>query len=211
MEKKEETETVKEPLPIARLAMALSRAQAVMSGAKKDKVNPFFKSNYSDLASVFEALREPFAENGLCISQTMEILPGNRTALTTHLIHESGENITSTMLLPDIKEPQKLGSCMTYYKRYALQAIAGLPSEDDDGQSANQAVKKQALLASSDQITAMKTALRNVPDYESQVFRKLESEYGTCDLCHVPANLVQSILLGAKEASARNKGVSGCV
>ena len=38
----------------------------------------------------------------------------------------------------DNNDPQKMGSGITYAKRYALQSAFGLPSEDDDGNIAAQ-------------------------------------------------------------------------
>jgi hypothetical protein len=38
-------------------------------------------------------------------------------------------------------DPQKLGSAVTYYRRYTLQSLLGLQAEDDDANSASQAVK----------------------------------------------------------------------
>ena len=42
---------------IAKLADALSKAQAGIRNAAQDKTNPAFKSKYADLASVWEACR----------------------------------------------------------------------------------------------------------------------------------------------------------
>ena len=36
-----------------------------------------------------------------------------------------------------MENPQKIGSAITYAKRYTLQAVYGLPSEDDDGNEAS--------------------------------------------------------------------------
>ena len=118
------------------LAEALCNAQAVMAGARKDKENPFFKSKYADLTSVIDALRDPFADNGLSFTQTVEILDNGRMALRTRLMHVSGEHLDSVMLLPQTEKPHELGSGLTYFRRYALQSIAGLPCEDDDGNGA---------------------------------------------------------------------------
>ena len=40
------------------MAVAFVKAQKEMKGAKKDTVNPFFKSKYADLASVVDAIKE---------------------------------------------------------------------------------------------------------------------------------------------------------
>ena len=56
---------------------------------------------------------------------------------------ESGESVTSSIVLPQIDDPQKLGSAITYYRRYTLQSLLGLQAEDDDANSASQATKSQ--------------------------------------------------------------------
>jgi hypothetical protein len=133
---------------IGKLAEALSTAQATMSSAKKDKNNPFFKSKYADLTSIFEAIKEPFAENGLCVTQIMDVLESGRMVLKTVLMHKSGQSIVSSMILPDIADPQKLGSAITYFRRYSLISIAGIPAaEDDDGNSASAYVDSNKLKA----------------------------------------------------------------
>ena len=83
---------------ISNLATALCKAQGVMGGAKKTSNNPFFKSKYSDLASVFDTLRIPFASNGLSIVQLMDVLDSGVTVLITRLMHVSGESIDSKMI-----------------------------------------------------------------------------------------------------------------
>lgn len=121
---------------IKELAAALNKAQAEMSGAKKKGNNPFFKSKYADLNAVVDAVRIPFCDNGLSYSQ-FPIMEENRVGVETILMHESGEWISSKLLLPCTKQdPQAAGSAITYARRYALQAIAGIPAEDDDGNSA---------------------------------------------------------------------------
>ena len=123
---------------IKELAGALSKAQNEMSGAAKDSKNPFFKSSYADLGAVVRAIKESFATNGLSYSQ-FPLMEEGKVGVETILIHSSGEWISSVLLLPITKQdPQAAGSAITYARRYALQAIAGIPSEDDDGNHASQ-------------------------------------------------------------------------
>jgi len=126
------------------LASALCKAQDQMSGATKDSKNPFFKSSYADLSSVVKAVKQPFADNGLSYSQ-FPIYEEKLVGVETILMHSSGQWISSKLLLPMTKQdPQAAGSAITYARRYALQAIAGIPSEDDDGNSATVTAKKVA-------------------------------------------------------------------
>lgn len=121
---------------IAKLTEALTKAQAEMSFAKKDKANDYFKSNYADLASCIEVSREPLSKNGLAIIQTVgEHEQGVK--IETLLSHISGEWIKGSALIPMTKrDPQALGSAVTYGRRYSLCAIINLASDDDDGEKA---------------------------------------------------------------------------
>lgn len=122
---------------IAALADALSKAQAEMTSAKKDMANPFFKSKYADLASVREAIREPFGKYGLAVSQMPETKDG-QVIVHSLLMHSSGEWVTTELTMTPVKsDPQGVGSCITYARRYALAAIAGIAPEDDDGNEAS--------------------------------------------------------------------------
>ena len=126
---------------INEIATALSKAQGDMTGAKKGSDNPFFKSKYSDLSQVIEAISKPFEGNGLSFVQGAEFEDG-RVAVTTRIMHTSGQWIEATTSLPPTKnDAQGYGSAITYAKRYGLQALAGVPSVDDDG---NDAVKHGA-------------------------------------------------------------------
>ena len=62
---------------IGDLAAALCKAQTVMGGALKDSANPFFKSKYADLESVWAACRQALTSNGP-VSYTHLTLPTNR-------------------------------------------------------------------------------------------------------------------------------------
>ncbi len=122
---------------IDELAKALAKAQAKIKHASKDNVNPHFKSRYADLASCMEAIREPFAENGLAISQPLSN-EENKVKCTTILMHESGQWLASDMSMTPVQNtPQAMGSCATYLRRYMVLGIAGVAPDDDDGNAAS--------------------------------------------------------------------------
>ena len=124
---------------IKEIATAMHIAQGNMTGAKKDSTNPFFKSSYSDLTSVMQAVSKPFFDNGLSFVQGAEYQDG-MVAIVTRIMHISGQWIESTTLLPAVKnDPQAYGSTISYGRRYSLQSLAGVPSVDDDGQYASAA------------------------------------------------------------------------
>ena len=126
------------------LAGALCKAQAMLRGAVKDSTNPHFKSRYADLASCWDACREALAANGLSVVQLPEG-DGSVVTMTTMLIHTSGQWVACTgTFKPTKADPQGLGSCITYARRYQLCAIVGISPEDDDGNAASEPVKPQA-------------------------------------------------------------------
>ena len=124
---------------ITELAKSLVKAQADFGPLVKGSKNEFFRSKYSDLSAVMDVIRGPLHEHGLCFVQTNTPDEPGFITLETTLIHTSGEWLQGCIRMPLAKnDPQGYGSAMTYAKRYALQAILGLASEDDDAESATQ-------------------------------------------------------------------------
>jgi len=124
---------------INELAAALAKAQAEIKTAGKGKENPFFKSSYADLAAIREACVEALSKHSLAVTQTTDFDDG-RTWLVTTLMHSSGQWIDGRYPLKPVKDdPQGMGSAVTYAKRYALAAMVGVVSvdEDDDGEAAS--------------------------------------------------------------------------
>ena len=120
---------------ISKLAQALVQVQKTELFALTDKENPFFKSRYADLSSVWSAIRKPLTDNGLSIVQTMDIADKESVIIETTLLHASGEYISGRLLItPEKFNPQGVGSAITYGRRYALSAIIGISPEDDDGE-----------------------------------------------------------------------------
>lgn len=129
------------------LITALSKAQGEMKPAIKDSLNPHFKSRFADLASVWEACREPLSKYGLAVIQTMTHQENGSICLVTTLGHSSGQWIKSMypMACKDINNPQAWGSSITYARRYTLSSIVGIaPDDDDDGNKASSVHEKKA-------------------------------------------------------------------
>jgi hypothetical protein len=117
---------------IKNLAAALHKAQGEIRIAIKDAANPFFKSKYADLQSVWDAVRPAFQANGLSLTQIPD-MEGAQAVLVTVLMHESGEWQRGRYPINPVKQdPQAVGSAITYARRYALQAVAGVCADDDD-------------------------------------------------------------------------------
>jgi hypothetical protein len=123
---------------INELALALSKVQGELTPAIKDSKNPFFKSTYADLSSVWNSCKDSLSKNGLAIIQTMDFKEGQNVLVTT-LAHASGQWMRSCLpILNEKNNAQGFGSAITYMRRYALSAIVGVTcDEDDDGNEAS--------------------------------------------------------------------------
>ena len=155
-DKPEEIQTIKE---------ALTKFQEMNVKATKESVNPHFKSKYSDLTSVINAVNHG-AEFGLSFTQSVDYQNMIVKRETTQFDKQSNEivkkweditkdvYVTTTMRhniddkeftcrvpvlvkVDDKDNPQKMGSAITYAKRYGLQSLYGLASDDDDGNLAS--------------------------------------------------------------------------
>jgi hypothetical protein len=123
---------------IANLAKALSIVQGKLTYAAKDSANPFFKSKYADLESVWDSCRSLLSDNGLSVIQFPGEYIDGTMSLTTILTHASGEFISQQMSVPVTKpDAQGAGSALTYMRRYALAAVVGVVQADDDGNAAS--------------------------------------------------------------------------
>jgi len=146
-----QSESVKE------LNTALAKAQGELFAAKKDSINPHFKSKYADLASVWEACRDALSSNGLSVTQMPAEFQNNIMTLVTRLSHSSGEWLEQTMTCPVGKpDPQGIGSCLTYMRRYALAAVVGVYQDDDDANSASYAPKERPATLTDEELNRIK-------------------------------------------------------
>lgn len=123
---------------ILEVGKALIKAQAEITPAVKDAKNPYLKTTYASLNSVLDSCRNALLKNGLLLVQSPvpapEYLGPDFIGLETKLIHaESGEWLSSLTVIPLAKpEPQAMGAAISYGRRYALAAMLGIVSEEDN-------------------------------------------------------------------------------
>lgn len=116
------------------LLTALASVKKEVGTLSKTETNPFFKSKYFDINSLIQQVEPLLEKNGLVLLQP--ILNGVVTSEIWHV--ETAQKVSSEINLGIINDPQKLGSAITYYRRYTLQSLLGLQAEDDDGNKASQ-------------------------------------------------------------------------
>lgn len=115
------------------LTKSLIQFQGSIQAVGKNGENPFFKSKYATLDQIWNVIRKPLADAKLAISQ----FP-SENGLTTILLHESGQYISVDTTMHKGSKPQEQGSSITYMRRYALSAVLGIVTEeDDDGNAAS--------------------------------------------------------------------------
>lgn len=124
---------------ISKLAEALANAQGEIKTAATNANNPHFKKDFADLSDVRDACRDALKRNGLSVPQ-IPFAENNTVVLRSILLHSSGEYLWGDLIANvDWKNPQTVGSAITYLRRYALSAYTGVApkGEDDDGEGAN--------------------------------------------------------------------------
>lgn len=106
----------------------LLKVQTEIGAISKDTKNPFYNSKYFDINSLLRQVMPLLQKQELVLIQ-----PIQDGQVKSVIIDTEGGSVESTMFLPEINDPQKLGSAITYYRRYTLQSLLALQAEDDDG------------------------------------------------------------------------------
>ena len=125
----------------------LLKVQQEIGTLSKNAKNPFFKSQYLDLTTIIQHVTPLLNAEGLLLLQ-----PLSGDMVTSAIVDaESGDTVASSSLnLPNITDPQKLGSAITYFRRYTLKSLLAIAEEDDDGNKASK-------INAEDKINACKT------------------------------------------------------
>lgn len=136
---------------IGELVAALAKAQSEFTPALKDSDNPFYQSKYADLAAVINAVRPALSKNGIAMVHSLESDLERQCAIVTVGLYHGEQFLEVTVEAPATGRAKKeernegaaatkfdvqtIGAAWSYLRRYTLQAICGLASEDDDGNS----------------------------------------------------------------------------
>ncbi len=108
----------------------LYKLQSEIGAISKDTTNSFYKSKYFDINTLIKQLQPLLEKNNLVLLQ-----PITDMQVKSIIVDLDGGSVESSMLLPDIQDPQKIGSAITYYRRYTLTSLLALQAEDDDANS----------------------------------------------------------------------------
>jgi hypothetical protein len=115
--------------------------------------------------------------NGLLMTQTTDIMGDMPVVVTTIYHAETGDCIYGSypLVSMDKNDPQKLGGSLTYARRYALLALLGIATEDDDAASATKP-SGYAKPAANTSTAPQKDFAHVGPSPE-------ETEAGVCSIC----------------------------
>lgn len=122
---------------MSKLSAALVAFQTECPSVAFDSKNPHFKNRYASLAAIHRVVTPILVKHGLAVLQ-FPVSEEGRAGCVTRVVHESGESMEETLLLPLAKnDPQGAGAAITYARRYGLSGALGLVTEeDDDGEAA---------------------------------------------------------------------------
>ena len=127
---------------ITNIAKALVESHKTFKPVAQSGMNPHLRSKYSTIADYLNAVQGALLSNGICITQSVSKTDVG-IAVTTKLIHTSGEWIESEACVLPVEKPnaQAVGSAISYARRYSLAAFLGIAAgtEDDDGAAASKA------------------------------------------------------------------------
>lgn len=150
--------------------------QSEFQGMKPDASNPFFKSSYITLDGILETVRPILAKHELAVMQEATG-DGEFIYVKTKLIHGSGEMLETDLLKmkPQKNDPQQMGSCITYAKRYQLAALLGIcESVDDDGNKATYGNGQPDIVSSiNDKQIKRLYAIANKAGYDAENIKSL--------------------------------------
>lgn len=166
---------------IENLAKALSKFQSEVTNPKNTQDNPFYNSKYAPLQDVLNLVRPLLSKYGLSVIQHPSG-DGEHISISTVLLHESGEWIEFDPLVLKAEKvtPQGAGSAITYGRRYALSAVLGIASEDDDDANAfeNNPSKQEAQRTLTDaQIKRLYAIATSAGITHEQVKKAIKKDY----------------------------------
>lgn len=121
---------------IEQLAVALAAAHAEMPSIAKDKTADTgkFSYSYADLSTILSITRPVLAKAGIVVLQPATVEAKGSVKIRTVVLHVSGQWISECLTVPvtDSGDPQKLGSAMSYGRRYSYCSLLGIQPEDED-------------------------------------------------------------------------------
>jgi hypothetical protein len=129
---------------MTKLLEALENAKQNFKNLEKSGKNNFFKTQngvhtYSTLEDIFKSCKDALYENKLSLHYTLSFEDNIQYLITTLTHIDTNESIHSKSAIGTVQStPQQIGSGITYFRRYHIQAMLNLEADfDDDGNIAS--------------------------------------------------------------------------
>jgi hypothetical protein len=120
---------------VDKILPALMTVKSKLQAVTKSASNPFFKSKYADLNTHLDAVEPLLADHGLVLFQPVTVESNGLNTVSSVIMHSSGQWVQSQMIVTSAaNDMQKLGSAVTYARRYTLGSLLSMKAEDDDGE-----------------------------------------------------------------------------
>ncbi|NHZ84359.1 MAG: hypothetical protein GWP19_00575 [Planctomycetia bacterium] len=164
----------------------LFKARQEMKKASKSGDNSFKKYSYVTLEDLYNVSLPPLFKEGLLVTHPKIYKEGILYLITKIIDIESNEYIFAESILDQSLDPQKLGSQITYFKKYDLGSLLALRTDfDDDGQSLEKIYLNDA------QLTVLGALYNKLSDLSKENFLKY---YKIDDLKELEANKFDTLL-----------------
>lgn len=124
---------------------ALMLAQSEFPDIPKDQTNTFYNTRYASLDSIVSTTRPALTKYKLVANHRVEDTEdGVRVTAVLKHVPSKEERTNSLSCICNRNDPQKMGSAITYLRRYTFSGLLGItPDEDDDGNAAKPTAESQ--------------------------------------------------------------------
>lgn len=151
--------------------------QVALEPLKKELDNPYFKSKYTDINALLAEVKPVLHKQHLIVLQPLTHINGKPAIKTEIFDVSTGESVSETMVMPENSDPQKMGSTITYFRRYGLVSMLALEAEDDDGNSGSG--------KETDKVTYEKVADKGADKVCPKCGKSHQGKFPTCYDCYV--------------------------
>lgn len=185
----------------------ISKFKETFGGVMATTENDFTKSKYANLEDIVTSIKEPLEEVKLRYVQWPDIiLPEGIQVLKTKLWSPDCEDtLESTMNIKDMcpkNDAQKVGSSLTYSRRYSLCIMLDILTFDDDGNmSAHDATRK----ASEKQLNQIGTLMNDTNTTDSAIENYISKQNWGSTLDDIGNKQAVSIINNLKRKLSKQK------
>ncbi len=200
---------------IDKIAEALAQAQGEFAPISLDKEGKIvwqrdngtdgsYSYKYSSLGEIIRSVSPALAKAGIARASGVK-QDNQRVCVSTMLIHSSGQWLACELnFLVKSDDPKKIGSAISYGRRYGLSALCGIASEeDDDGDAVTR--KSPVKNGGRDRGRGESQGTDKQKAQALELIAKVNTYSGYEDVCHTLSENYPKSVLGDDEIRAKLK------